>query len=168
MIYNKVTLTYDIALLVKQLQLRSVYTTSHTPSQTGETLEGSLSITDAELDLMNFVLRDAANDLYQKVQSLTRNSTTPFLYDFFNTSTQLRTIVYELWLNENWDLALSPALSIACEKILINYCLRDWYSTTGQQLAYQVADQSYKNAEREVRSLIDSRKTPIRRHSSVM
>ena len=163
MIYNKVTLTFDIALLIKQVQLRSVYATSHPQAQ-----ESSLSITDAEIDLLNFNLRDAANNLYQKVQSLTRKSSSPFLYDFFNTTTQKRTIVYELWMNENWDLALSSSLNIACEKILVNYCLRDWYSTTGNQTAYQISELNYQNAEKEVRSIIDSRKTPIRRHSSIM
>jgi len=163
MIYNKVILTYDIALLNKQLQLRSLYTGSHNANQAGATQESNLAITDAELDLAAFNLRDAASDLYQKLQSLTRKSATPFQYDFLNTTTQKRTITYELWMNENWDLALSSALNLAGEKILIAYCLKDWYMTTGQQQAYLVEELKYSNAELELRKIINSRKTPIRR-----
>ena len=168
MIYNKVVLTYDITLLLKQIQLRSLYTGSHQANDEGATLESTQSITDAEIDLANFNLRDAAHALYQLVQSLTRNSATPFQYDFFNTSTQKRTITYELWLNENWDMALSPSLNIAGEKILVNYTLRDWYATTGQQLPYQMTDLNYQNAEKELKSVINSRKTPIRRPYTII
>lgn len=168
MIYNKVILTYDIVLLQKQIQLRSLYTGSHTVSEQGATQEANLSVTDAELDLVNFNLRDAANILYQKLQSLTRQSETPFQYDYFNTTTQKRTITYELWLNENWDTALSSALNLAGEKLLVNYCLKDWYSTTGQQLAYQLTEKNFENAEKELKSVINSRKTAVRRPYSVL
>lgn len=161
--YNRVVLTYDIVLLAKQIQLRSLYTGSHTANQQGATMESSLSVTDAELDLVYFNLRDAANVLYQKLQALTRNSEVPFQYDYLNPTTQKRNITYELWLNENWDAALSPALNLAGEKILVNYCLRDWYATTGQQIAFQMADLNFNNAEKELRQVTDSRKTPIRR-----
>jgi len=162
-IYNKITLTFDIALLVKQVQLRSHYTGSHISNQAGATQESTLSITDAELDLLYLNLRDAANDLYQKLQSITRKPESPFQYDHLNTATQKRNIIYELWLDENWDMSLSASLNLACEKVLVNYCLKDWYSTTGQQLPYQVALLNYTQAERELRSVINSRKTPVRR-----
>lgn len=163
MIYNKVTLTYDIALLNKQVQLRSLYTGSHVANQAGATQESSLAITDAELDLVSFNLRDAASDLYQKLQSVTRKSASPFQYDYLNTSTQKRTIIYELWMNEHWDLALSSALNLAGEKVLVSYCLKDWYLTTGQQQAYQAENLKYTNAELELRKIINSRKTAVRR-----
>lgn len=166
--YNRVALTYDIVLLAKQIQLRSLYTGSHTANDQGATMESSLSITDAELDLVNFNLRDAANILYQKLQSLTRNSQVPFQYDYLNTATQKRNITYELWLNENWDSALSPSLNLAGEKILVNYCLRDWYATTRQQIAYQMAELNFQNAENELKSIINSRKTPIHRPYTVI
>lgn len=166
--YNRVTITYDIALILKQVQLRSNYTGSHVVSEAGATQESSLGITDAEIDLANFNLRDAANSLYQKLQSLTRKSDSPFIFDYLNPTTQKRTIVYELWLNENWDSALTPALNIAGEKILVNYILKDWYATIGQQLAYQVSDNKLTEAEKELKSVINSRKTPVRRPYSVL
>ena len=158
MIYNKVILTFDIDLLLNEVQLRSIYST--------QDVDVTKSVTDAELDLARFNLRDAASDLYKKLQSLTRKSSTPFLYNVFNTGMQKYTIVYELWMNENWDTTLSQPLNIACQKLLVNYTLRDWYATSGQQLGYQVAANNYTEAEKDIRQLIDSRKTPTRRPTS--
>lgn len=163
-VYNKVTLTFDIASILKQVQLRSLHGSSRSYLQDGASLESSQSITDADLDVAAINLRDAANIVYQKLQSLTRRSTTPFQYNVPSGNTRL--ITYELWLNKDWDTVLQTSLSIAIERLFVNYLLKDWYATIGQQVGYQLAQSNYDNAGIELRNIIDSRKTPVRRPNS--
>ena len=163
--YNRVKLTYDIVLLLQQVLLRSIYSASAISVQ-GATQEANQSITDAELDLANINLRNAANNAYTLLQSTTRYNNTPFEYDVMVNGK--RSIVFELWLNENWDTNLSTKLSTSIESLMVSHCLKDWFATRGQQLPFQLYSANYDTAEREIKSNINSRKTPVRLKIPVM
>lgn len=156
--YTKLTLTFDIEKLLKQVQLRSIYATM--PQ------EGNRSVTDAELDLANINLRNAAHDIYTRLQSLTRYNDVPFLYD--TTIAGKRSILYELWMNENWDTNLKAALSVNIESALVNYCLSDWYKTTLQTGQYQAAFDEWERSLKSIKNNINARKEPVRRPCSIL
>lgn len=150
--YTKLTLTYEIDKLLKQVQLRSIYATK--PN------EGNLSVTDAELDITNINLRNAANAVYTALQSLTRYNTTPFDYDY--SVGGKRMLLYELWMHEHWDAFLQDALSVNIENALVDYCLADWFSMTSHPSAQMWMDR-YQQDLKSIKNNINFRKEPTRR-----
>lgn len=162
-IFNKVSLVFDIALILKQVQLRSIYTGSRIKDNTGVSQLAETGITDSELDIANISLRDAAHELYEKLQAFTRKSGTPFIFDTVNPITQKRNITYELWLPETWDKSHTPGLTIACEKYMVSYCLVDWFNTIGLTNAMQIKGAELNTQEGNIKSILNYRKEKIRR-----
>jgi len=148
-------------LLIKQIKLRSVYTSGHVKNNEGSTQEGYLGITDAEKDLVNLNLRDAANLLYQKFQPLVRQSENAFLYNYTPANSSKHTIVYELWLHENWDKKMTSPLSVACEKFLVNYCLKDWFLTINQRESFAAVSANFDAADSAITNAVINRKIPV-------
>ena len=162
-IFNKVTLVFDIALILKQVQLRSIYTGSRIKDNAGLSQLAETGITDSELDIASISLRDAAHELYEKLQAFTRKSGTPFIYDTLNSLTQKRNILYELWLPDTWDKTHTPGLTIACEKYMVSYCLLDWFKTIGLTDAAQIKSMDLDTHEGNIKSILNYRKEKVRR-----
>ena len=164
--YNKVQITYDIDLLFKQVQAKSVYLAHSVPAQ--NTQEKQFAITENERDFFEMELRYAADILYNALYSATKQVDDSYSYNQIDpANNNRRLIIYQLKLPENYNLVGVKMIHSSGERVLISQILFVWFRNCGVAQAASACFSDLNEGLSSVTSSIIKRKLSISRPQSI-
>lgn len=156
---NQVTLSTDIESIKSIVHLKSYYAGSRVFGTDGASQESKIALTASENDFFEMTLREAATNVYDELQSVTRYADVPFTYDVLVGEKRL--ISYQIHMSIDWDTELAKSLIIAIEKAFSEWVLQEWYKLTSAPEQFAVASSNYALAIENIHSILLKRKKPV-------
>jgi hypothetical protein len=164
---TEITLSFDVAKLLKIVQLKSLYTAGSMRDQAGTTQERNYALTDNEQDFFEIMLKTAADQVFTALQAYTRDVVSPYIVNQIDPATSRRYIIYKVAVGDNYNQANVRGLSNLLETAITSYILREWFRTINLSAVSQVYDSAFSTAMDTIKSNINYRKLAPKRPYSM-